>query len=173
MSSRVPNRENCCSPTTPALRERVQALGQASVTLRPPWMFELAPARERLERHLSAPLASFGLDGRPAAQAAAGAVLGYLEETQRTSLDHLTDVRFMHTDDCVLLDATTTRNLELTRNLTDGSTRATLLGTLDRTSTAMGGTPVEGSSDAAVAIETGHRGPPGCRVPTGDRVEAS
>ena len=83
-------------------------------------MFEPTAAVERLRGHLNAPLGSYGLDGHPAACAAAGALIAYLEETQKGALPHLQDIRLLQSESWVLIDATTARNLELTRNLTDG-----------------------------------------------------
>lgn len=95
---------------------------------------------ERLSRHLGvASLDGFGLADAPLAVKAAGAVFQYLEETQKVHLGHITKLRLYTPDDMMLLDSATRRNLELTRSLRDGGKRGTLLGTIDRCVTALGG----------------------------------
>lgn len=70
---------------------------------------------------------------------AAGALLKYLRDTQKRDLSHIRQVSYYHPGRFMLLDASTRRNLELTRALSDGSRRNTLLAVLDYTVTAMGG----------------------------------
>jgi DNA mismatch repair protein MutS len=86
----------------------------------------------------TASLEAFGCAGLPAAVQAAGAVLHYLGETQKGSLDHVRALRSYHAGEYMLLDDATRRNLELTATL-QGGRRGSLLGVLDRTVTAMGG----------------------------------
>ncbi len=112
-------------------------------TFRPGFWFEPDHAREALLRHFrTASLESFGVEGSPAAIAAAGAAVTYLAETQRSQVRHL--VRLKRLDDTrrMVLDAVTQRNLELFQPLSPdpaASARdATLVRTLDRTATAMG-----------------------------------
>jgi DNA mismatch repair protein MutS len=112
----------------------------APFTERPAWSFSADAARRSLAAHLRvASLCGFGLDGHDAATAAAGALLAYLEETQKAALTHMDRVRFVESGSSLLLDAATRRNLELVRNMADGTSRATLLSVVDRTATAMGG----------------------------------
>jgi len=81
-----------------------------------------------------------GLEGRHLAVGASSAVLYYLRETQRASLDHLERPSFFNRADAMILDATTVRNLELVEPLFAGESReSTLLSVLDRTRTGMGG----------------------------------
>ncbi len=70
---------------------------------------------------------------------AAGALLKYLRDTQKRDLSHIRQVNYYHPGRFMLLDASTRRNLELTRSLSDGSRRNTLLAVIDYTVTAMGG----------------------------------
>ncbi|WP_134218338.1 DNA mismatch repair protein MutS [Pelotomaculum sp. FP] len=70
---------------------------------------------------------------------AAGALLKYLRDTQKRDLSHIRQLNYYHPGRFMLLDASTRRNLELTRSLSDGSRRNTLLAVLDYTVTAMGG----------------------------------
>jgi DNA mismatch repair protein MutS len=83
-------------------------------------------------------LAGFGCAGMPAAVAAAGAALAYLERTNPALLPLLTGLRVETPGRWVGLDAATRRNLELTRSLGTGGTRGSLLGVLDLTRTPMG-----------------------------------
>jgi DNA mismatch repair protein MutS len=81
-----------------------------------------------------------GLESRPLAAGAAGAILHYLRDTQRTALDHLERPVFYDRADSLVLDSTTVRNLELVEPLFAGESRdSTLLYVLDRTRTGMGG----------------------------------
>src|SRR6266849_983322 len=81
-----------------------------------------------------------GLEGRPLAVGAAAAILHYLRETQRATLDHLERPAFYDRAEALVLDATTVRNLELVEPLFAGESKeSTLLHVLDRTRTGMGG----------------------------------
>ncbi len=81
-----------------------------------------------------------GLEGKPLAASAAGAILHYLRETQKAALHHLNRPVFYERRDHLVLDAATVRNLELVEPLFAGETRqVTLIHVLDQTSTSMGG----------------------------------
>jgi DNA mismatch repair protein MutS len=86
-----------------------------------------------------ASLEGLGCGGKTCCIQAAGAVLHYARETQKTALKHITGFRFFHLGDSMALDAITIRNLELTKNMFDGTSKGTLLEVLDRTMTPMGG----------------------------------
>ena len=88
--------------------------------------------------HLSQ-LTSLGLDDKKEATCAAGALLRYLHETQKNSLEHIRTLRIAENGKTMLLDQNTRRNLELTESLRGDRRKGTLLGLLDLTSTAMGG----------------------------------
>src|SRR3989442_2886521 len=83
-------------------------------------------------------LDGFGCDHLPAAVGAAGALLHYLQETQRSPLAHLRRIVTYASDGSLVVDAGTRRNLEILRNLRDGTTSGTLAEVLDDTCTAMG-----------------------------------
>lgn len=109
------------------------------VRQRQPWEFEQDTARRQLtDQFGTKDLMGFGCDHLPLALAAAGCLLQYARETQRTALPHIRTISHENRDDSVILDASTRRNLELDTNLT-GGTENTLLSVLDNTSTAMGG----------------------------------
>ncbi len=102
--------------------------------------FQLRAAREMLCRHFKVThLTGLGLDDHPYAAAAAGALMKYLNETQKNELEHITTLRYEQTGNTMLIDPNTRRNLELTESIRGKGRKGTLLNLLDRTSTAMGG----------------------------------
>lgn len=102
--------------------------------------FQLTSARDRLLRHFRVnSLQGYGCEGLPAAVSAAGALMQYLEETQKNTLSHIHTIRVLNRSSYMNLDVATRRNLELTEPLQHGGSRKyTLLYLLDRTQTAMG-----------------------------------
>jgi DNA mismatch repair protein MutS len=120
-----------------------EALGaQPAVTAvrsRAPWHFDPDAARRSLcEQFGVRDLAGFGLDASPLATGAAGCLLQYVQDTQKSALPHLRGLRREERSDALSIDAATRRNLELEMSLS-GRRDSTLLGVLDRTATAMGG----------------------------------
>jgi len=104
------------------------------------WHFELGRCRDILEEHFEvSTLEGFGLRGKPMATRAAGAILAYLEDTQRQSLRLLKDLSTYTLEEFMVLDAETRRNLELTETIRTGKAKGSLLGILDETQTPMGG----------------------------------
>jgi len=105
---------------------------------RPPWHFEPESARLAvLKQFNSHDLKGYGCDDLPAAIAAAGALLQYVRDTQLHVLPHIQGIRTESSDDTILLDASSRRNLELDTH-PSGQMKFTLFGVLDRTATAMG-----------------------------------
>ncbi|MEO7050897.1 MAG: DNA mismatch repair protein MutS, partial [Rhodanobacter sp.] len=105
---------------------------------RPPWHFDADAAKRELNRFFGThDLGGFGVDGMPLAVAAAGCLLGYVEETQKSALPHLTGMAVESASETIALDAATRRNLELDTH-PSGRTEHTLLGILDETVTPMG-----------------------------------
>ncbi len=115
------------------------ALGErCRVTRRPPWHFDHASATRQLCRQFhTTDLSGFDCDGFPRGVAAAGALLQYVADTQKTTLPHLTAITVERRDDAVILDGPTRRNLEIERSLS-GHDRHTLVGVMDRCQSAMG-----------------------------------
>ncbi|MEJ7746602.1 MAG: DNA mismatch repair protein MutS, partial [Luteimonas sp.] len=106
---------------------------------RAPWLFDADSGRRQLLQFFGLhDLSGFGLEDKPLAVAAAGALLGYVEETQKQRLPHLTAIAFEPSSDAIAMNAATRRHLELDTRV-DGDTRTTLLGVLDSTVTPMGG----------------------------------
>ncbi|MDX2160455.1 MAG: DNA mismatch repair protein MutS [bacterium] len=103
------------------------------------WRFERANAETALLTHFKIrTLDGFGLKDLACAVGAAGAMLQYFRETQKTSLAQLTSIRTYSTAAFMVLDQFTRRNLELTETLRSRKSQGSLLGILDRTITAMG-----------------------------------
>ncbi|NPV52595.1 MAG: DNA mismatch repair protein MutS [Firmicutes bacterium] len=103
--------------------------------------FAPGPARRVLLDHFRiASLEAFGIDDRSTlAVGAAGALMAYLGETQKSSLGHIAELKVYSTAGYMTMNASTRRNLELTENARDGSRKGSLLSVLDLTITPMGG----------------------------------
>ena len=84
-------------------------------------------------------LESFSAADHPVMTGAAGAALLYIEETQKSQLAHLTDIRFYSAATYLSLDETAKRNLELFETIQGGRTEGSLFHVLDATVTGMGG----------------------------------
>ena len=111
-----------------------------SISRQPDSWFQYRNAEEALCRHFQlTQLTSLGLENRKDAVCAGGALIRYLHETQKNSLEHIRSLRFAENGRTMLLDQNTRRNLELTEGIRSGNRKGTLLNLLDRTSTAMGG----------------------------------
>jgi len=119
----------------------IAALLQGRRGLRPqaPWHFERDTARRLLCHQFNTQdLSGFGCDHLPLAIGAAGCLLQYAKDTQRSALPHIRRIQVEQRSEAVLLDASTRRNLELDQNLSGGADN-TLASVLDKTRTPMGG----------------------------------
>jgi DNA mismatch repair protein MutS len=116
-----------------------QSLQQRSgLCRRPPWHFDLESARQRvLKQFNTLDLKGFGCDNLTVAISAAGALLYYVKDTQQGALPHIQGICTESSDDSIVLDASSRRNLELDYHPT-GQLQYTLFGVLDKTATAMG-----------------------------------
>jgi DNA mismatch repair protein MutS len=109
------------------------------VTTLPDWCWDTQTTRETLTAQLGThSLAGFGLEQRPLAARAAGAVLHYVHETQRSAAAQVTMLRLYSTDTWMFLDPQTRRNLELLESSSGSKGRGTLVHVLDQTRTPMG-----------------------------------
>jgi len=105
-----------------------------------PWvvsddMFDLPNAEKKIKQTVGTnPLASLDL-----AQAAAGALISYLEETQKIDLKHIEKISTYKIEEYMMIDSASRRNLELTETMREGRKKGSLLWVLDKTSTSMGG----------------------------------
>ncbi|MFA0120115.1 DNA mismatch repair protein MutS, partial [Vibrio sp. 10N.261.48.A2] len=105
---------------------------------RPVWEFELDTAKQQLNKQFGTrDLVGFGVEGAKLGLCAAGCLIQYVKDTQRTALPHIRSLTMDKQDHSVILDAATRRNLEITQNL-GGGTDNTLAEVLDHTATAMG-----------------------------------
>ena len=106
---------------------------------RAPWHFDGDTARRQLLAFFQLrDLSAFGADELPIATAAAGALLGYVQETQKQSMPHLIALAVESSSEGLSMNAATRRHLELDTRY-DGRSEHTLLGVLDSTITPMGG----------------------------------
>ncbi len=84
-------------------------------------------------------LESFDIEDKHEITSSAGALLNYLKDTQKTQLDSINKIKYFSNNEFAIVDATTLRNLEIIKNIRDGSSLFTLLDVLDKTRTPMGG----------------------------------
>ena len=105
---------------------------------RPIWEFDQQTAISQLNQQFnSQSLAGFGIDDSHLGLGAAGCILQYVKDTQRSALPHIQSLLLDNPNEWVQLDAATRKNLEITQNLSGGFDN-TLMSVLDTTATAMG-----------------------------------
>ncbi|HEX3897222.1 MAG TPA: DNA mismatch repair protein MutS [Rudaea sp.] len=110
----------------------------AGLRKRPTWHFDYESAQRSLQQFFRThDLSGFGCENLPTAIAAAGSLLTYIQETQKSALPHLTGLTVEHANETIALDAATRRNLELDVH-PSGRVEHTMLGILDQTITPMG-----------------------------------
>jgi len=108
------------------------------LTARPPWHFDLDSATRLLCSQLGTrDLAAFDCDDLPLGVAAAGALLQYVGDTQKSALPHIRAITAERAGDAIMMDAATRRNLELEESLS-GHHERTLAGVIDRCRSPMG-----------------------------------
>lgn len=123
------------SETFPELSQLGQRRGMRR---RPAWEFEFSTAYHLLcQQFGTQDLRGFGVEDQKIALQAAGALMQYVRDTQRTALPHIQGLRLEKSEQMVVMDAATRRNLELTSNLSGGLDN-TLTEVLDATATPMG-----------------------------------
>jgi len=111
---------------------------KSAIQKRPSWDFELdSSIRILIQQFQTKDLEAFGCNDQPLAVSAAGCLLKYAQETQRSALPHIRNLQVQHQDDSVIVDANSRRNLELITNLQGGHDH-TLVSVLDSNATPMG-----------------------------------
>jgi len=109
------------------------------LTERPAWSFARDDCRQTLLDHFGTnTLDGFGVEADSPGVTAAGALLDYVRETQKSALGHITRLEPYHRGTSLIIDDTTRRSLELTHTLRDGKREGSLLAVLDETVTPMG-----------------------------------
>jgi DNA mismatch repair protein MutS len=115
------------------------AMSGAALTKLDDMVFLTEASASLLKRHFKVQsLEGLGIADKPLAISSAGAILRYLESTQKRELNVLSPPKYFSSSDKLVLDQTTLRNLEVLRNVRDGSQENTLVGILDYTLTPMG-----------------------------------
>ena len=123
-------------PFAATLKDR----GIKAMTRRPGWQFTPRHGVEEIGRQWRVSTAAgYGFSDDDPAIAALGAVLSYLQETQKTALDHLRPPRRHRPADHLAIDPASYRSLEIDRTTRSGSIEGSLLSAIDRTQTSMGG----------------------------------
>ncbi len=104
--------------------------GRRGLRRRPLWEFEIDTARQQLNLQFGTrDLVGFGVENAPRGLCAAGCLLQYVKDTQRTSLPHIRSITMERQQDSIIMDAATRRNLEITQNLAGGTDNTLGLGT--------------------------------------------
>jgi len=121
---------------SPEARERAAEGPATMFTERPPWQFDHYTARQALLAHFGVDsLRGFGCEELTEGVAAAGAVIQYLSETQRTTLSHIRKLTRFERERFLQMNAATIRALELVESMGERARAGSLLGLMDRTVT--------------------------------------
>lgn len=122
--------------------DRLRPLGHVNgmmVSRRPPWCFAAEECRSALQQHFGThTLAGFDLDSNSPGITAAGVLLEYVQETQKSALNHITRLEPYRRGTNLLIDEATRLSLELTRTLREGARDGSLLAVIDETVSPMG-----------------------------------
>ncbi|HET9947237.1 MAG TPA: DNA mismatch repair protein MutS [Patescibacteria group bacterium] len=104
------------------------------------WKTYASDADMLLKNHFGVKtLASYGIEDNRLVKQTAACLLGYLKETQKSTLSHIKALILYETDDAMVLDKSTMLNLELFSTIREHDTKGSLLSAIDATTTAMGG----------------------------------
>jgi DNA mismatch repair protein MutS len=121
------------------LSNDISQLTGAVITNRPGWYFDPFGARKRLLKHFgTTTLEGFGIDDGFAAGPAAGAIIEYLNETQKVALAHVSKIKKVERANFLQVDPTSLRSLEILRTIRTESSKGTLADCIDQTLTGMG-----------------------------------
>ena len=95
-------------------------------------------ATKLLEQHFHASIEGLGLQDKDLARLSAAAALTYVYDTQKSTVEHIANIRYYSSNQYMIIDTATQRNLELTETMREKKKRGSLLWVLDKTKTAMG-----------------------------------
>jgi DNA mismatch repair protein MutS len=122
------------------LAKDISQLTNAVITERPGWYFDTLSAKKRLLKHFNvATLEGFGFEDGDGAIRPAGAIIEYLNETQKTALNHISTIKKVERKTYLQIDQTSLRSLEVLRTIRAESKKNSLLESIDQTLTGMGG----------------------------------
>lgn len=120
--------------------EQMIRLQDISISTKPGWYFDTLTSERVLLKHFQVEtLESYACQNMKYAIASAGALLKYIEETQRTNIQNLEQLQIYNAKDTMFLDRATRYCLEIQSSMREGTKQGTLLSVLDKTCTAMGG----------------------------------
>jgi len=125
----------------PQLWQLTSVSDRLFISQAPSEIYSETNCRDSIRRHFavnSEKSMGLGQEDVPLLFFAVGGVLGYLRDTQKQDLSHMSGLRITQLSSAMCLDKATIRNLELTETLYEHKTQGSLLGVLDRTGTAMG-----------------------------------
>ena len=124
----------------PEMADLLKLFTGLAITYTPGQHFDYRTAREKLmDQFKTFSLEGFGCESLTAGVGAAGAIVAYIRETQKHTLEHISRIETYFQSQFMLVDDATCRNLELVKTIQGDSKKGTLLSVLDQTITAMGG----------------------------------
>jgi DNA mismatch repair protein MutS len=124
---------------TTKLKKQIAQLTGAIITERPAWYFDIYRSSRRLTKHFGTiNLEGFGILDADLVICPAGAIIEYLNETQKTTLKHIADLKKIDRRNYLQLDQATLRSLEILRTIRTESQKDSLLDSIDQTLTSMG-----------------------------------
>ncbi|MCP4267603.1 MAG: DNA mismatch repair protein MutS, partial [Candidatus Brocadiaceae bacterium] len=137
------------------ISERISIDFNAMVTRRSDWEFSHDTAYQKLIEHFcTSSLEGFGCENIGPSLSAAGALINYLNETQKTSLKHINKIEKFSTKNRLILDHSTQQSLELVKTSRSHQKEGSLLGVIDRTKTPMGGRMIKGWLMSPLCVST-------------------
>lgn len=124
---------------TRKLSKEITSVTNAIITERPSWYFDPYQAKQRLLKHFgTATLEGYGIEEGDETIPAAGAIIEYLNETQKTALGHIQSLKKIDHKKYLQIDAASLQSLEILRTIRTESSKGALLDCLDETLTGMG-----------------------------------
>ncbi|MHC4244840.1 MAG: DNA mismatch repair protein MutS, partial [Planctomycetota bacterium] len=118
----------------------IQAFDRKAISFMEDNSFDYHRGRKRLIQQFNTlSLEGYGCEHLRTGVSAAGALLGYVKQTQKQEIKHINGIESYSLNKFLVIDDLSCRNLEIMKNIQNGSRQGTLLGIIDRTVTAMGG----------------------------------